>query len=127
MNSIRNKLVKEIKDFKRTALLKGSPAFRISVWFSEAPFTYFTLACLKGLTVGLVWILISEYNNPKSNNLFFKKKEAELFTSEEIEKWNKPYFSKSEHSSVEVDASLPADHRRRQLLKKIAKERIGGG
>ncbi|SBT75378.1 conserved Plasmodium protein, unknown function [Plasmodium ovale] len=113
MNTIRNKLAKEIKDFKRTALLKGSPAFRISVWFS-------------GLTVGLVWILISEYNNPKSNNLFFKKKEAELFTSEEIEKWNKPYFSKSDHSSVEVDASLPTDHRRRQLLKEIAKEKIGG-
>ncbi|SBT30866.1 conserved Plasmodium protein, unknown function [Plasmodium ovale wallikeri] len=119
MNTIRNKLAKEIKDFKRTALLKGSPAFRIS-------FTYLTLACLKGLTVGLVWILISEYNNPKSNNLFFKKKEAELFTSEEIEKWNKPYFSKSDHSSVEVDASLPTDHRRRQLLKEIAKEKIGG-
>ncbi|VWU49047.1 conserved protein, unknown function [Hepatocystis sp. ex Piliocolobus tephrosceles] len=81
MNELKSKIIKEIRNFKRTALLSGSPAFKVSVWFS-------------GLTVGLMWILISEYNQPKSNNLFFKKKEAEFFTSDEIEKWNKPYFIK---------------------------------
>lgn len=34
MNNLREKFEKEIKNFKRTALLRGSPAFKISVWLS---------------------------------------------------------------------------------------------
>ncbi|KAI4840997.1 hypothetical protein MKS88_000764 [Plasmodium brasilianum] len=106
MNNIKNRIAKEINNFKRTALLKGSPAFRISVWFS-------------GLTVGLVWILISEYNHPKNNNLFFKKKEAELFTYEEIKNWNRPYYSKSDYDSLVLDHNLTADEKRKLMLKEI--------
>ncbi|CAC9696073.1 conserved Plasmodium protein, unknown function [Plasmodium sp. DRC-Itaito] len=101
-----NKFVKEIKTFKRTILLKGSPAFKISVWFS-------------GITVGLVWILFSEYNEPKNNNLFFKKKQADIFTNEEIEKWNKPYISNAHNNSVILNSNLTADEKRKQLLKEI--------
>ncbi|ANQ06081.1 Uncharacterized protein PCOAH_00002490 [Plasmodium coatneyi] len=106
MNSIKDKLAKEVKNFKRTALLRGSPAFRISVWFS-------------GITVGLAWILISEYNNPKSNNIFIKKKKADFFTTEEIEKWNKPYYSKGEDSTVVMDSNMTADEKRKKILKGI--------
>ncbi|GAW79184.1 hypothetical protein, conserved [Plasmodium gonderi] len=108
MNSIKDKIEKEVKNFKRTAFLKGSPAYRISVWFS-------------GITVGLVWIIISEYNNPKSNNLFFRKKEADVFTKEEIEKWNKPYYSKNEYNNVILDSNLTADEKRKHILKEIHK------
>ncbi|CXH90263.1 conserved Plasmodium protein, unknown function [Plasmodium berghei] len=81
MNNLREKFEKEIKNFKRTALLRGSPAFKISVWLS-------------GFALGFFWILISEYNNPKRNNLFFKKKEPDMFTDDEIQNWNKPYYQK---------------------------------
>ncbi|CDU16169.1 conserved protein, unknown function [Plasmodium yoelii] len=81
MNNLREKFEKEIKNFKRTALLRGSPAFKISVWFS-------------GFALGFFWILISEYNNPKRNNFFFKKKEPDMFTEDEIQNWNKPYYQK---------------------------------
>ncbi|WBY54823.1 hypothetical protein Py17XNL_000202720 [Plasmodium yoelii yoelii] len=56
---------------------------------------FFTLLSLfKGFALGFFWILISEYNNPKRNNFFFKKKEPDMFTEDEIQNWNKPYYQK---------------------------------
>ncbi|CAD2084692.1 conserved Plasmodium protein, unknown function [Plasmodium vinckei vinckei] len=89
MNNLRGKFEKEIKNFKRTALLRGSPAFKISVWFSGID----KLLPIR-FALGFFWILISEYNNPKRNNFFFKKKEPDMFTDDEIQNWNKPYYQK---------------------------------
>ncbi|CRH03158.1 conserved Plasmodium protein, unknown function [Plasmodium relictum] len=106
--NIKKKLIKEVENFRRTILLKGSPAFKIGVWVS-------------GLTIGLTWILFSEYNQPKTNNLFFKKKEADIFTNEEIEKWNKPYFSNNKQELLVKDSKLTVDEKRKIILKEIYK------
>ncbi|EDO07293.1 putative integral membrane protein [Babesia bovis T2Bo] len=66
----------------RTILLKGSPANKIATWSL-------------GISISLVWIYISEKRNPRAKGIFFRKKEAEIFTEEEIAKWNEKFKPKS--------------------------------
>ncbi|GIX62948.1 uncharacterized protein BcabD6B2_23830 [Babesia caballi] len=62
----------------RTVLLKGSPANKVATWSFA-------------ICISLAWIYVSERRNPRANGIFFRKKEAEYFTDEEIARWNKRF------------------------------------
>lgn len=69
---------RSINHIRRTILLQGSPANKFSTW---------TLA----IGISIVWIYMSEKKNPPPNGIFFQKKEVQVFTEDEIARWNKKY------------------------------------
>lgn len=63
--------------FSRTAMLQGSPAYRISV-------------SLTGFCGGILWIYMSERRNPEDAKIFrwVFHRYAPQFTAAEIRSWN---------------------------------------